>query len=133
MSTRPQNFTADPCQSGITHLDETIYKNPHQFDPDRFLPPRSEDDSEALSFLGWGVGNIVLPVVVPTCSHSPYENGRKASVPGHEVRQAGDEEHSGRASHLVQVPFGERERGAADAQPQQSPHYTAFRARFPRL
>lgn len=41
---------------GLTHLDEKIYKEPLKFDPDRFLPPRSEEDSEAFSFLAWGVG-----------------------------------------------------------------------------
>jgi sterol 14-demethylase len=49
------HLTSSPS-AGITHLDEKIYKEPHTFDPDRFLPPRSEEDSEVFSFLGWGVG-----------------------------------------------------------------------------
>jgi sterol 14-demethylase len=52
----PDPASSRPAVPGLTHLDEKIYKEPHKFDPDRFLPPRSEEDSEVFSFLAWGVG-----------------------------------------------------------------------------
>ncbi|KAI9089392.1 cytochrome P450 [Phlyctochytrium arcticum] len=42
---------------GGAHLSEKTFKNPYEFDPERFDEPRAEDkNGEAFSFLGWGAG-----------------------------------------------------------------------------
>ena len=41
---------------GDIHLDPTIYKDPEEWDPSRYLPDRAEDKKKPLSWLGWGAG-----------------------------------------------------------------------------
>lgn len=116
----------DPAHnvSGLTHLDEKIFSNPHVFDPDRFLPPRSEESVEAYSFLGWGVGTIrLLPQDPPIVCLILFRLGSKAPVPRNEVGEAGDEEHPGCVAHFLRISVGGEWWRAASAGPQQSPHH----------
>ena len=38
------------------HLDESIYTNPTQWDPSRYLPGREEHKKTTHGYLGWGSG-----------------------------------------------------------------------------
>ena len=38
------------------HLNPSIYANPNDFDPERYLPGREEDKKEAFAYIGWGAG-----------------------------------------------------------------------------
>jgi cytochrome P450 len=41
---------------GTSHLDPTVYTNPTEWDPARFLPDRAEDKKKHLAWVGWGTG-----------------------------------------------------------------------------
>jgi retinoid hydroxylase len=58
----------------LTHRLPEIYKNPDAFDPDRFAPPREEDQKQPYSLIGFGGGvhsclDRVMTVADPNC---PY-------------------------------------------------------------
>lgn len=38
------------------HLDPTVYADPMQWDPSRYLPGRAEDKKKPLAYIGWGAG-----------------------------------------------------------------------------
>lgn len=38
------------------HLDPTVYPDPMQWDPARYLPDRAEDKKKSLAWVGWGAG-----------------------------------------------------------------------------
>jgi len=40
----------------FTHMMPEIWSEPERFDPDRFAPPRSEDDKTPFSLIGFGAG-----------------------------------------------------------------------------
>lgn len=43
--------------TGDIHLDPEVYRDPHKWDPSRYLPDRAEDKKkDILPFIGWGVG-----------------------------------------------------------------------------
>ncbi|KAF2163477.1 hypothetical protein M409DRAFT_26089 [Zasmidium cellare ATCC 36951] len=41
--------------AGEMHLNESIYENPAEWDPARYLPERQEDKRETYAWMGWGV------------------------------------------------------------------------------
>jgi cytochrome P450 len=45
--------------TGDVHLDPSIYTNPLDFDPERFMPERAEDKKQTYGFMGWGVVRAV--------------------------------------------------------------------------
>ncbi|TAE58413.1 MAG: cytochrome P450 [Nostocales cyanobacterium] len=51
----PQGWSA-LYQMGKTHQDESIYKNPQSFDPDRFSVDRNEDKTKPFSYVTFGGG-----------------------------------------------------------------------------
>jgi len=42
--------------TGDIHLDPEVYRDPHKWDPSRYLPDRAEDKKKDFGFVGWGVG-----------------------------------------------------------------------------
>lgn len=43
--------------TGDIHLDPEVYRDPHKWDPARYLPDRAEDKKKDIhGFVGWGVG-----------------------------------------------------------------------------
>jgi len=43
--------------TGDIHLDPEVYRDPHKWDPARYLPDRAEDKKkDVYGFMGWGVG-----------------------------------------------------------------------------
>ncbi|PHH77668.1 hypothetical protein CDD83_4098 [Cordyceps sp. RAO-2017] len=44
------------CGMEDAHMDETLYKDPETWDPDRYLPGRDEDKKSPVAYLGWGAG-----------------------------------------------------------------------------
>jgi cytochrome P450 len=43
--------------TGDIHLDPAVYRDPHKWDPSRYLPDRAEDKKKEIHpFVGWGVG-----------------------------------------------------------------------------
>jgi cytochrome P450 len=43
--------------TGDIHLDPEVYREPHKWDPSRYLPERAEDKKKDVhGFVGWGVG-----------------------------------------------------------------------------
>ncbi|KAK5111431.1 hypothetical protein LTR62_004883 [Meristemomyces frigidus] len=49
----PSSFAT--YHTGDVHYNPSIYTNPMEYDPGRFLPDRAEDKKEQYAFLGWGV------------------------------------------------------------------------------
>ncbi|KAF8996244.1 hypothetical protein BDQ17DRAFT_1330085 [Cyathus striatus] len=49
------------------HTNQDIYRNPKEFDPDRYSPGREEDKKRIFAFLGWGAVTAYLTdkVVIP--------------------------------------------------------------------